>query len=176
MNTARQTIDSAVRACESHIAQLEVAEEELQARRPLTEEQLNDLGRHELAHLDQFIYRFTRLQDSMARRLLPALYRELEADESPKPFLDRLNRLEQLGVISSVEEWQEFRNLRNNLAHDYPGSQVETVTTLNELFETWAGLAAMFRQARDYYRRHAHGSGNAGKNAGGDAARPRTEQ
>ncbi|MFP4485052.1 MAG: hypothetical protein ACLFO1_09395 [Spirochaetaceae bacterium] len=157
MNTARETIESATRECESHVSKLEVADEELQARRPLTEEQLNELDRHELAHLDQLIYRFTRLQDSMARRLLPALYRELEADESPKPFLDVLNRLEQIGVISSVDEWQNYRNLRNNLAHDYPGSQVETLTTLNELFDTWAGLAAMFRQARDYYRRHAGG-------------------
>ena len=154
MNTARETAESAIRECESHIAQLGVAQEELQPRQPLTEEGLNALGRHELAHLDQLIYRFTRLQDSMARRFLPALYQVLEADESPKPFLDILNRLEQLGVISSVAEWQNYRNLRNNLAHDYPGSQVETIATLNELFETWTGLADMFRQARDYY--HAH--------------------
>jgi hypothetical protein len=157
VNTARQTADSAIRECESHIAKLEIAHEELKSRRPLSEAQLGELGRHELAHLDQLIYRFTRLQDSMARRFLPALYRLLEADESPKPFLDILNRLEQLGVISSVDEWQEYRNLRNNLAHDYPESQVDTVTTLNELFDTWAGLAAMFRQARDYYRRYAGG-------------------
>jgi len=107
------------------------------------------------AHLDQFIYRYTKLQDSLARRLLPALYGVLENDDSPRAFLDILNRLEQLGVVPDKERWQVHRNLRNNLAHDYPESIEQTVATLNQLFESWRDLEQLFEAALTAYNRHA---------------------
>jgi hypothetical protein len=122
---------------------------------PLTEDRLSALNDEKLAHLDQFIYRFTKLQDSMARRLLPSLYTWLENDPTPRPFIDILNRLEQLGVLTDVASWQRFRNLRNNLAHDYPESRDQTVATLNELFDTWQELEAMFTTARDVFERRS---------------------
>jgi hypothetical protein len=88
-------------------------------------------------------------------RWLESAVRALEEDSSPTPFLNVLNRLEQLGAISDISKWQEFRNIRNNLAHDYPESQEQTVATLNDLFDNWRGLADMFHQARDYYKAHA---------------------
>ena len=40
---------------------------------PLSKETLCDLQDDMMARLDQFVYRFTRLQDSMARRLLASM-------------------------------------------------------------------------------------------------------
>jgi hypothetical protein len=57
---------------------------------------LVNLEEEQIEHIDQFIYRFTKLQDSMATRLLPAISSWLETDPGPKAFLDILNRLEQL--------------------------------------------------------------------------------
>jgi hypothetical protein len=87
----------------------------------------------------------------MARRLFPALYALAEGDATPRPFLDILNRLEQLGAIPQASDWQYFRNLRNNLAHDYPDSIDQTVATLNELFDNWRALKRIFQAARDFY-------------------------
>ena len=39
--------------------------------------------------------------------------------------LDRLNRLEQLGWLPSADEWTELRRIRNEFAHDYPGTSHE---------------------------------------------------
>ena len=58
----------------------------------------------------------------MGMRLLPSLYSYVEEDDSPKPFLTILMRLELLGIRTSTEQWHFFRNLRNNLAHDHPES------------------------------------------------------
>lgn len=58
-----------------------------------------------MTSISQFIYRFTKLQHSMARRLLPSLYQHLEADTEPRPFLDLLHRLEQLDIVPSVARW-----------------------------------------------------------------------
>ena len=150
--TLHATIDSAIREGEAHLGHIERAASRLSAHFPLTGETLHTLPEDVVPILDQFIYRFTKLQDSMARRLLPTLYTFVRADDSPRPFLDILSYLEKIGALSSEETWQFFRNLRNNLAHDYPETAEQTAETLNTLFGRWTELRTMFSQARDYYR------------------------
>jgi hypothetical protein len=98
------------------------------------------------AFLDQFLFRFIKMQDSMAKRLIPAVYSVLEIDSSPLPFLDMLSRLEKLGVLESVDTWQFFRDLRNNLAHD-------KVSNLNLLFHRWTDFTAIYQNLKIYCRR-----------------------
>lgn len=140
---------------DSHIAQLERGAQALAAIFPLEPASLHSLAEEQTARLDQFIYRFTKLQDSIGRRLLPALYAYAEGDDEPKPFLDILSRFEQLGAVTSADQWQYFRNLRNNLAHDYPESVDQTVATLNELFEHWRELVELYTAAKEFYRAHS---------------------
>ncbi|MEX2442973.1 MAG: hypothetical protein WD492_05185 [Alkalispirochaeta sp.] len=146
------TIESAITEGESHLEKLHNSNEYLKSLRPITPATLKSLDEESVLRLDQFVYRFTKLQDSMARRLLPSLYALLEADTEPRPFLDILSRLEQLDVLPSVQTWQRFRNLRNNLAHDYPESLEQTAETLSQLLATWDDLEAIFTRARDAYR------------------------
>lgn len=150
-----RTIESSIRECTAHIERMSNGETVLRGDFPLNEERLDTMGETNLAHLDQFIYRFMRLQDSMATRLFPSLYSWLEESSEPTPFLDVLNRLEQLRVVPSAVEWQRFRNLRNSLAHDYPETRKQTVSTLNELYTTWRKLEQMFNQARIYFEERA---------------------
>jgi hypothetical protein len=152
------TIESAIKEGTSHLEKLHTSAQYLQRHQPFSPALLETVDSESVLHMDQFIYRFTKLQDSMARRLLPSLYTLLEADTEPKAFLDILNRLEQLNAITSVETWQRFRNLRNNLAHDYPESLSQTAGTLNELLDTWSQMEAMFNLAtRTYRSRHDAG-------------------
>ncbi|MBS3780655.1 MAG: hypothetical protein KGY41_09690, partial [Desulfovermiculus sp.] len=102
-------------------------------------------------------------QDSMGTRLLPAIYAWLESDKRPKPFMDVLNRLEQLGVIDDVNLWQFFRNLRNNLAHDYPESIDQTVETLNLLFAEIDSMLDMYTHVKSYWVARS-GKGDASDN------------
>lgn len=78
--------------------------------------------------LDQFAYRYTRLQDDMGACLFPAILRALGEDVAAMPALDRFARMEQLGLLPSAEEWNTLRQIRNQFAHDYPD-------TANERFE-----------------------------------------
>jgi hypothetical protein len=149
------TIDSAIRECDTHVRRLERSVSLLESFFPLTEKALKELSEERIEHIDQFIYRFTRLQDSMGSRLLPALYSWLEDSREPVPQIDRLNRLEQLGVLESVERWRFFRNLRNSLAHDYPESIGQTVRTLNTLFREFTAMVRIYTVARDYFLKRA---------------------
>jgi len=134
---------------------LETAVSRLKELFPLSEETLRLLGDAEIAHLDQFIYRFMKLQDSMATRLLPSLDTLIRADDSPRPFLDILAELEKFGIVPQETDWQFFRSLRNNLAYDYPESAAQTVATLNLLFSEWRRFAAILSRAAAWYARLA---------------------
>lgn len=90
------------------------------ARTALTAEILDRPGKDERRLLDQFAYRYTRLQDDMGARLFPAVLRALGEEVAPMPVLDRLARLEQLGWLPSAEQWLELRRIRNEFTHEYP--------------------------------------------------------
>lgn len=78
------------------------------------------IAKDERRLLDQFAYCYTRLQDDMGTKLMPASLSAMGEEIAPMPMLDRLNRLEQLGWLTSAEEWQQHRHIRNEFAHDYP--------------------------------------------------------
>ncbi|MDD5034914.1 MAG: hypothetical protein PHE55_09165, partial [Methylococcaceae bacterium] len=75
--------------------------------------------------LDQFAYRYTRLQDDMGARLIPSVLRALGEEVAAMPALDRFIRLEQLGWLPSADEWMSLRQIRNQFAHDYPDTPEE---------------------------------------------------
>ena len=60
--------------------------------------------------------RFARLNDFLLQRVFRTLDQIELADEAA---LDRLQRAEARGLISSAERWRELRLLRNAIAHDY---------------------------------------------------------
>jgi hypothetical protein len=75
---------------------------------------------HDIAlaeRLDAFVARFGRMQDTLGDKLIPELRRQLL--ETPGSALDNLNRMEKLGLLASVRDWVEARNLRNRLVHEY---------------------------------------------------------
>lgn len=69
--------------------------------------------------VDQILFRFTKLQDAVGNRLIPATLSALQEPFEDWPMIDRLNRLEKLGFINT-EEWLAWREIRNRLAHEYP--------------------------------------------------------
>ncbi|MBK5966554.1 hypothetical protein CCR95_21380 [Thiocystis minor] len=93
--------------------------------RDLKAAELESLSKADRRLLDQFAYRYTRLQDDMGARLMPAVLRALQEEIASLSMIDRLNRLEQLGWLPSAEEWADLRRVRNEFAHDYPDTAEE---------------------------------------------------
>ena len=67
--------------------------------------------------VDAFVARFSRLQDTLGDKLLPALLNALGEDRAT--LVDRLDLAEKLGWIDSSEEWMSIRLLRNQMIHEY---------------------------------------------------------
>ena len=76
--TAEKTIISAIKECDSHIQRLRRGKGLLDKFFPMNTDALKNASEERIEHIDQFIYRFTRLQDSMGTKLLPTLYYWLE--------------------------------------------------------------------------------------------------
>ena len=128
---------SALEECKKHVQRINTALKFLEPLFPLTQDRLNALSDEQTAVLDQFLYRFAKLQDCIGLRLIPAVYSLLENDTSAHPFIDILNRLEKLGVLTSAADWQYFRSLRNNFAHEYPERSEDIVNAINALYASW---------------------------------------
>ncbi len=110
--------------CQGHADALLEAMQDMQLR-ALTPDDYTHLNKDDRRLLDQFAYRYTRLQDDMGARLMPAVLKVLGEDISPMSAIDRFTRLEQLGWLKSEDEWLSLRQVRNQFAHDYPDSLTE---------------------------------------------------
>jgi hypothetical protein len=119
METDRLKFGRALEVCLGHADALQDALNDL-GDKHFSAAELLALSSHERRLLDQFAYRFTRLQDDMGGRLFPALLGALGEEVTAMSVIDRLNRLEQLGWIPLADEWLELRRIRNEFAHDYP--------------------------------------------------------
>ncbi len=113
-------LQDAWRECERNIYYLCAALTSLSSILPMTSDKFGNLTDAQVQVLDQFILRFTKLQDAMGSRLYPAILQYLQEPYEERPMLDKLNRLEKLGYIQNAKAWQSIRVIRNKLAHDYP--------------------------------------------------------
>ena len=83
--------------------------------------------------LDAFVARFSRLQDTIGDKLLPAILKlNLEPVGSQ---LDNLFRAEKLGWIDSADKWIELRGLRNSLIHEYMTSPDKLLFALEKVIQ-----------------------------------------
>ena len=127
--------EAARKICNTHAERLRWAMVTLQQQRPLTPTKIAALTPLELAVCDQFIARFTKLQDTMGAKLFPAI---LELTREPGDLavsIDKLNRLEKIGAIPSTEQWLRLREMRNQLAYDYPDDPEIQASLLNKALE-----------------------------------------
>ncbi|MDD2768297.1 MAG: hypothetical protein PHT19_06160 [Methylococcus sp.] len=97
-----------------------------------------------VAALDQFAYRFAKLQDVMGAHLFRrfALDVPREPVES-RPMLDILNLLERYRYLPSADRWQEIREVRSQIAHEYALNPDELAATLEIAFEMVGEMSAI---------------------------------
>ncbi|MBN4079373.1 hypothetical protein JYT26_01905 [Beggiatoa alba] len=110
----------------------------------LTEKMLQNLDKEQRRLLDQFAYRYIRLQDDMGNRLLKSVLLALGEDIAAMPVIDRLNRLEQLEWLPSAEEWMGLRKIRNNFTHEYPETAEERFARITLAIQSARRISDIF--------------------------------
>ena len=129
ISAVKETID----ICLIHCQRMQFAKDQLTNSIPLNFEKYSQLSSTEISYLDQYLFRFTKLQDTMGSRLFPLLMESLAEPVENMAFIDILNRLEKLEILKSKNEWLEMRILRNNATHEYPQTINERIEGLNQL-------------------------------------------
>ena len=125
--------DSAVSECRVHKNRLLTSWQHIEKNLPFEPDDIDAMGDEDCAWLDQYLYRFSKLQDAMGDRLFSAALIILGEDFNRKPFIDSLNRLEALELIPSSQWWQLQRELRNQIAHEYPERRLEQCSAINAI-------------------------------------------
>ncbi len=104
----------------------------------------------DMAFSDQIIYRFSKLQDCMGAKLFKSLLL-YQGENVNKPFLDILNRLEQIGIIN-VDKWFEIRDLRNEIAHEYEDNYDISINILNSIYKVKSELSNILHSIQKLIR------------------------
>lgn len=97
--------------------------------------------------VDQLLFRFIKLQDTVEERLIPATLDSLCEPFEDWPMRDRLNRLEKLGYLD-VDNGLAWREVRNRLAHEYPGQPEVRFAALMAAIDAAKALSTLYRNWR----------------------------
>jgi len=133
MNELKEKLIMLLYECNQHKKMINNAYQHLERFLPLNKEKYVGFSLEQIGFIDQFMFRFSKLQDTMGEKLFSTMLFLLGEDFSKKPFIDMLNRLERLELLDK-QEWMNLRIIRNNVAHEYSYNVNELVDSLNDIF------------------------------------------
>ncbi len=135
--------------CDRHTWRIKEALNELSELFPLQPDIYANLSSEKVRCIDQFIFRFSKLQDAMGAKMFRYILILWDEDIESLPMRDILNRLERYLIIPSASEWLYIRELRNEIAHDYPIDEKDTITVLNELVTKTDVLLTIYARLKE---------------------------
>ncbi len=130
----KNAIEKALRECDVHVKFITESLATLEKYFPLNIKSYSQIMKDSnMAYLDQFIYRYTKLEDVIGGTLISNIVYLFEYAENGKTFVEKLAILEREGLIESITTWEYFRSLRNRLSHEYALDVDRQINTLNEV-------------------------------------------
>ena len=145
-DTHQQRMQDVWRQAMRHRHHMRHALASIAPHRPLSAATLADLDDDAVQDIDQFVLRFGKLQDVLGTRLFPALLDVLQEPYEDRPMLDKLNRLEKLGLLESTEAWEKLRALRNHFGHEYQDEPALRAAYLNQGFDAAASIETIMQR------------------------------
>lgn len=133
MNKEKIILNKIIAECNTHAEMLNYAYGQMEPLFPFTGENVRTLEKEDIARLDQYIFRFSKLQDAIGQKLFKKVLQFLGEEIHHKSFIDIFNRLEQLGVTDDYEQWSELRTIRNEISHEYDENKDELAEKLNKI-------------------------------------------
>jgi hypothetical protein len=136
--------------CDKHRHRMNYAYRQLASLVPFDNEKIKDLNDEEISKLDQYIFRFSKLQDAIGQRLFKSVLQFLGEDVYDKPFLDIFHRLEQIGAIRDYEGWNRLRIMRNDVTHEYDKNPYELAEKINGILNSKERLESYLDEVKEY--------------------------
>jgi hypothetical protein len=134
LNKYNVKLNAVLKECEKHLQRLNSAFDKMKIFMPISPEKYQQLNDAEIEHIDQYLFRFSKLQDAIGERLFKSLLLFLGEEVHNKSFIDVFNRLEQLEIIENYDNWMELREIRNELTHEYEDEPSENAEKINKIY------------------------------------------
>ena len=119
--------------CDKHLQRIEEAYTDIKDSIPLTVEKYKTLSKDEVQDIDQYLYRFSKLQDTLGQKIFKLILNIYEPSDESIPFLDLLNKLEKLDFLDNTKEWINLLDKRNKIAHQYDDEPYEMTQAINDI-------------------------------------------
>lgn len=145
-------LEKLINECDKHLNRINGAYLKMSAFMPLDATKYRRLTDDEIEHIDQFLFRFAKLQDAMGEKLFVSLLEFLKEEHTrSRPFIDILNRLEQLGWLDDKNAWLALRKIRNNISHQYEDEPQQASESLNAIYTAKPILENIYIMLRTKY-------------------------
>ena len=110
----------------------------------------NNYTADEAESFEAYTARFARTVDIFTQKTLKSL--PLVLREEAVTFIDRINFAEKIGAIDSSDQLKIFRDLRNEIAHDYALSDISEIH--RKVMEQTDGLILEINNCIQYVDEH----------------------
>ena len=144
-----ETLKEKLYECSLHQKRLLIAREYLQSIIPLDVRKYENLEEIQMSFVDQMVYRFSKLKDTMGEKIFPSILLLDGEDVKKMTFIDRFIRLEELGIVEK-EEWMRLRKYRNEIAHEYSFNVAQIVEGINRIYQESEKLLHIFNIVKNY--------------------------
>jgi len=134
LNLDNIKIEKIFKECDKHLQRINEAYGDMSAFMPLTATKYEALSKDDVQAIDQYLFRFAKLQDSMGEKLFKLLLGRFEENADKLPFLDVIKKIEKYIDMDIVNEWQDLRNIRNQLAHEYEDDAIDMANSINLIY------------------------------------------
>ena len=135
--------------CNKHIEKILSAKKNINSLMPLTESYYIQLSEIETSFIDQLIFRFSKLQDTIGEKIFPSILKLSKEDIKRKTFIDILNRLEELEIVNK-NRWLKLREIRNEIAHEYSFNTNEIIDSINDIYIVSDELIQMYKNLHSF--------------------------
>jgi len=140
--------------CDKHLQRIEEAYGDIQDIIPLTVQQYQTLSKDEVQDIDQYLYRFSKLQDTLGQKIFKLVLNIYEPSDENISFLDLLNKLEKLNFLENTKEWIQLRDKRNKIAHQYDDEPFEMTQAINDILNQKNIIKAIYLKMKQKSERY----------------------
>ena len=115
----------------------------------VTASDFDDPDIERIKSFELFTSRFAKLQDVLGAKLFPLYLHHTGEEASNLTFIDKLNKLERLGIIESADMWMDMRHIRNIITHEYPDDLETLALSFNQALSMSCTLSETLKRIKD---------------------------
>ena len=153
LNISDIRIDKYLKECDKHVKRIIESFNEVHEKFPLSAKKYSELSDYDIKNIDQYLFRFSKLQDTIGNKLFKAVVGNYVENIEELTFLDILNKLEKIGIIDSAEEWNLLRTIRNDISHQYDDSPAQMAEALNNILAQKDVIIEIYHNLKEYYQK-----------------------